>query len=414
VTRPRIAFCTTCKGRLPHLAKTLPRNVADNPHAEFVILSYGCKETADWVKVAALPRVTLYETHFEFFRMAHAKNMAHRCAILQGADILVNMDADNFTGPGFDEWLLDNMHGRVFAWARMIPGVLKRGISGRIAISKEGFELAGGYDESKFNTWGPDDKDFNARLVCLDYKPIEIPAQYLGAIRHHDRMRFREYPEARKNCYDDYVPPCDGRSVVNDGHVGDGLVRKLDDDFHLFGPIPTKVFGIGLHKTGTSSLAAALTMLGFPCAHWHNPGWARQVWGNPKALEPWRAACDIPVALMYRELDQYYPGSKFILTLREKYSWLESVERHFSHGNKYWGSWKKDRITNRLHTSIYGRHDFDLRDMWAGYERHTEAVLNYFKGRSDLYVMERPSWQFASFLGCEIPDVPYPHVNPYA
>lgn len=43
----KIAFCTTCKGRTPHLELTLPRNVADNADyadAVFVVVNYNSRD----------------------------------------------------------------------------------------------------------------------------------------------------------------------------------------------------------------------------------------------------------------------------------------------------------------------------------------------------------------------------------
>ena len=36
-----IVFCTTCKGRVPHVMQTLPRNLADNAIAKFILIDYG-------------------------------------------------------------------------------------------------------------------------------------------------------------------------------------------------------------------------------------------------------------------------------------------------------------------------------------------------------------------------------------
>ena len=38
---PTIAFCVTCKGRVQHLERTLPRNLARNPdpNAKFIVVS---------------------------------------------------------------------------------------------------------------------------------------------------------------------------------------------------------------------------------------------------------------------------------------------------------------------------------------------------------------------------------------
>ena len=43
----RIAFVTTCKGRVQHLRETLLRNINDNldyPNCVFVVLSYGDRD----------------------------------------------------------------------------------------------------------------------------------------------------------------------------------------------------------------------------------------------------------------------------------------------------------------------------------------------------------------------------------
>ena len=97
--------------------------------------------------------------------MAHAKNMAHRLGILEGADVLVNLDADNFTGQDFAGYIGEQMQNpQQFMWARKDPGDGRpRGISGRIIVTRAAFLAAGGYDE-KYTTWSPDDKDFHARL----------------------------------------------------------------------------------------------------------------------------------------------------------------------------------------------------------------------------------------------------------
>ena len=111
--QPRIAFCTSCMNRLKHLQQTLPKNLADNhdySNALFVVLDYGdAQGIAQWIE-GNLGREleTGNIVYYRFpdpkhFHMAHAKNMAHRCGLMENADVLVNLDADNFTGPGFAE-----------------------------------------------------------------------------------------------------------------------------------------------------------------------------------------------------------------------------------------------------------------------------------------------------------------------
>ncbi len=112
-----IAFCTTCKSRAQHLRRTLPQNIADNEtfaHLKFIVLDYGSPDDtlsymrSEWSHLIDSGRVVVYSYRYEGpFHMAHAKNMAHRCGILEGADVLVNMDADNYTGQGFARYVAD-------------------------------------------------------------------------------------------------------------------------------------------------------------------------------------------------------------------------------------------------------------------------------------------------------------------
>lgn len=94
-----------------------------------------------------------------------------------------------------------------------------------------------------------------------------------------------------------------------------------------------KVFGIGLGKTGTLSLANALKLLGYRAGHYAEALLALQY--RSGRLEPrfdaiahWDALADIPIAATYKTLDQEFPDSKFILTVREQEAWLASSERH--------------------------------------------------------------------------------------
>ena len=96
----------------------------------------------------------------------------------------------------------------------------------------------------------------------------------------------------------------------------------------------SKVFGIGLSKTGTTSLHAALEILGYRAGtfrHMRDLGldhWFRGDF-SPNYLKDLDAVTDLPVATWFRELDIRYPGSKFILTVRPRDSWLQSIKRQF-------------------------------------------------------------------------------------
>src|SRR5688572_31144005 len=103
-----ISFCTTCMGRIHDLAQTLPRNMADNadyPALEFVLLDYHSRDGLEqWVKDHLMPHIESGRLVYartvepEWYEMAHSRNVAFKLA---SGQIVCNVDADNWTGPGF-------------------------------------------------------------------------------------------------------------------------------------------------------------------------------------------------------------------------------------------------------------------------------------------------------------------------
>jgi hypothetical protein len=358
--------------------------------------------------------------------MAHAKNLAHRLGIREGADILVNLDADNFTGPDFAEYVAQKCTcPDVFLWAnRNQPEAIRypKGCNGRIVVHRNMFLKTGGYDEAKYNAWGPDDKDFNHRLRRLGGLACEIDRQYLEVVLHTDRMRFREYPHIEISAQDyEFQAVHESATIANFGHFGAGVVfRNFGTDPIELGPLPTRIFGIGMHKTGTTSLHKALKILGYDSGHWTDAHWAKRIWeemtaeGKSITVECHYALCDLPITLLYRELDQAYPGSKFILTTRNEQTWIESVRKHWSgEYNPFRGQWGTDPFTHKVHKLLYGQRGFNAEIFMARFRRHNAEVLEYFKNRpGDLLVMDMDSgagWpELCSFLKQRIPFLRYP------
>ena len=187
----KISFCTTCKGRLEHLQQTLPQNIADNrdyPNVEFVVVDYNSNDgMQDWIKEnfqkemesGLLKYVRTDEP--EYWQMSHAKNMSHRMAT---GDVLVNLDADNFTGKNAASWLNDqfkedpNIVLRPSRETTKIPG-WSGSAAGRIAITKENFDTIRGYDE-EIKGWGKEDSRFIDCTHRLGLKWQDIPIELLG------------------------------------------------------------------------------------------------------------------------------------------------------------------------------------------------------------------------------------------
>ena len=164
-----------------------------------------------------------------------------------------------------------------------------------------------------------------------------------------------------------------------------------------------KIFGIGLAKTGTTSLNDAFAILGIASI------------GCPESIAAIRrfdAATDGIVGGQFEAFDRAFPGSKFIYTVRDRESWLNSYTRY--HGRKQSTMPGHTGMTLRL----YGTTGTEPETLLAAYERHEKHVLEYFRDRpDDLLVMDlcggRADWEkLCEFIGKPVPDVPFPSSNP--
>lgn len=171
-----------------------------------------------------------------------------------------------------------------------------------------------------------------------------------------------------------------------------------------------RVFVIGLSRTGTSSLNEALQLLG--SAHTHNPDPEPFFEGDFSLFESYNSGSDISVAAFYRELDEAYPGSKFVLTLRDAEAWLRSVVIHFTTLPKNSTMGRRGELRERVYGSAWPTPEQFL----ESYKRHITEVAAYFRGREeDLLVMDvtkGDGWEkLCPFIGRQIPNVPFPFTN---
>lgn len=168
-----------------------------------------------------------------------------------------------------------------------------------------------------------------------------------------------------------------------------------------------KIFGIGMSRTGTTSLTNALKILGYSCIHYPH---------TLDEIKKYDAATDAPVALAFKELDQQYPGSKFVLTLRDSTSWLKSMKWLFEfHADldRMQPDYRKLVSTNRLKT--YGTDRFESEKLLIAYEKHNKNVVNHFAERDDLLIFnlcDGDGWdRLCPFLGKPVPIEQFPNLN---
>ncbi|MEX2371561.1 MAG: sulfotransferase family protein [Bacteroidales bacterium] len=173
-----------------------------------------------------------------------------------------------------------------------------------------------------------------------------------------------------------------------------------------------KIIGVGFQKTGTSTLREALKILGYRVKDTTPGALVPILRGNYRKilqiLQNYDAAEDTPWFMIYRELDQWIPGSKFILTIRDEESWYTSVKKHIGD------------LRAAHHEWIYGRGkglpEDDREHTISVFKRHNANVMEYFSDRpDDLLVVDftkEDGWELlCQFLGKEVPDVPFPHYN---
>lgn len=181
---------------------------------------------------------------------------------------------------------------------------------------------------------------------------------------------------------------------------------------------PLKVFGIGLSRTGTKSLNAALRRLGFDVRHYPmDPVTAREVvTGRPYSLlRRCDGLTDLHAAVRFRALDARYPGSKFVLTTRDKEPWLDSCRRHFAHHRLENDPQPLRSMVIKLRQQAYGVVEFDREVFSAAYDRHVEGVLAHFGSRGDLVVVNIPGgdgWDvLCPFFERPKPEEPFPFIR---
>ena len=177
-----------------------------------------------------------------------------------------------------------------------------------------------------------------------------------------------------------------------------------------------KVFGIGWAKTGTTTLAGALRILGF-----HHQGQnlsllahvlsgdcskAQKIALNADSFDDW------PWILVYKQMDEMFPGSKFVLTIRESSGWLKSYRRMLAREGP------PSPYLLSMRELIYGFnvHVGSDADLVNRYLRHCSDVSSYFSAAPDkLLVVNWSSghgWkELCGFLDLPIPDHAFPWLN---
>ncbi|CAK8677574.1 uncharacterized protein LOC143446207 [Clavelina lepadiformis] len=205
-----------------------------------------------------------------------------------------------------------------------------------------------------------------------------------------------------------------------------------------------KVIVAGYAKTGTKSMAVALSELGYNVYDYldhfwyHGDKWAKILSSSGGSIEDFKemyesvdAVIDAPPCLFWEEILQAFPDAKVILTTRNEDDWLKSFcgqnkvqNGNFTYqlmqilsptGRKYF------KYVNSLAMSRCGlemKHSFDFSFVNNGmvlkkaFRQHTQYCLQNCPPDKLLDYDVRQGWApLCEFLGKKIPDKPFPREN---
>ena len=206
--KKKIGFCITCMNRTHHLKETLIKNIEDNyfpDDVEFVLLDYNSSDDLEeWVRgylthyidigILAYYKICTPTTYMR----SHSRNIAFR---LSDAKIVCNLDADNFLGKGFAEFIINefNKEKNIFYTSIVVDNIF-----GRVCVLKNDFVKIHGYNEA-FTGYGYEDCDLFNRLRKIGLEQKEFyKTEFYRSVDHSDEERVSEEYYA-KNIYKIYL-----------------------------------------------------------------------------------------------------------------------------------------------------------------------------------------------------------------
>lgn len=194
-----------------------------------------------------------------------------------------------------------------------------------------------------------------------------------------------------------------------------------------------KIIGAGFGRTGTESTKAALELLlQGKCYHmkeileqsnqleyWHEFALSKEREMNwQEVLKDYVATLDWPACNYYKELMIEYPEAKVLLTYREPEKWFASyltlvkINKMVNKIAPMVPKFKKfkfmiQQVTWHIFSDIEDKeHCIDV------YLRHIEEVKAHVPEEQLLIFEVKDGWEpLCNFLGVEIPDKPFPHLN---
>ncbi len=342
---------------------------------------------------------------------------------LSSAPVVAVLNSDCRVEPGWDEALLEAASdGRriAFPYTDHCDGLGfsrpdQAGTAGWcFALTKDIYGEIGPFDE-RFSPAFCEDTDYWHRAWQLGIELSPVPAARVVHARRTSSqagadllLQAHRYKYGWKHGVDpERAPPYYHREIV-DYRLRPKWMRVRS------GPDRPRVFCIGLNKTGTSSFHAAMEVLGLNSLHWGGDEINQTVRaalddGRPllSGLDPAiDAFSDIGLlATHFRQLDEQYPGSRFVLTVRPLEEWIDSRRRHVERNIARHDAGEYDGSFLVVDENLW-------RHQW---HRQVDGARRYFTGRPEFLQVDftaRPGWApLCQLLELPEPIEPFPWAN---
>ena len=140
-----------------------------------------------------------------------------------------------------------------------------------------------------------------------------------------------------------------------------------------------KIFIIGLPRTGTTSVCAAMLTLGFRVAHTAY---------TDRAFNEAQVIADTPIFYDYQKLDQAYPKAKFIYLERSLEKWLPSIQQLLArmHVNLIRDDGGFNPIIKRCYQETFSPYSIEninsFEFLTQCYQQHKSQAQAHFKNRA--------------------------------
>ena len=187
-----------------------------------------------------------------------------------------------------------------------------------------------------------------------------------------------------------------------------------------------KIIGVGMGRTGTASLKVALEALDIGrCYHMSdvlkNPkctsDWINAAEGKPdweKIFSDYSATVDSPGCYFWKELADYYPKAKVILTVRDANKWFDSINETI-HSAEFARFIKNSPFGEMVQKTIWdmmGNRMHDRKHMVNFFNKHSSEIVNSIAPERLLVYQISEGWEpLCNFLEVPIPDMVFPRIN---